>query len=90
MAIFLTGAGGYIGGEIGQKLVNAGYGVRGLVRNADQIEKLSGSGIQPVLGMLEDYELLLAEARHSSGVIRWYAGPSWASPLHANNSSAIY
>ncbi len=69
MNIFVTGANGYIGGSVSRQLLLAGHQVRGLVRDAGKAEQLRGLGIEPVLGSLDDYELLLREARSSDGVI---------------------
>ncbi|MEJ8827255.1 NAD-dependent epimerase/dehydratase family protein [Variovorax humicola] len=67
--IFLTGATGYIGGTIASKLVENGYRVRGLVRSAESAALLAERGVEPVLGGLDDVELLASEARASDGVI---------------------
>ena len=69
MNIFLTGAGGYIGGTVATALIAAGHRVRGLTRGAASAERLSSRGIDPVLGTLDDAELLTREARASDGVI---------------------
>jgi nucleoside-diphosphate-sugar epimerase len=69
MNIFLTGAGGYIGGSIAAALLAAGHGVRGLTRGTRSAEQLAAIGIQPVLGTLDDAELLTREARAADGVI---------------------
>lgn len=69
MAIFITGATGYIGGSIAQKLIEEGYQVRGLVRDAEKAERLRNKGIEPVMGSLDDKELLILEAKNSDGVI---------------------
>lgn len=67
--IFLTGATGYIGGTLATRLVEAGTHVRGLVRNHDSAALLSQRGIEPVLGTLDDTELLRREAGASDGVV---------------------
>jgi nucleoside-diphosphate-sugar epimerase len=67
--IFLTGGSGYIGGTVAATLVQAGYSVRGLVRTQDNADRLKKLGVQPVLGGLDDGELLTREARRSDGVI---------------------
>jgi len=81
--IFLTGATGYIGGSVAAKLMEAGYRVRGLVRNQDSAKRLAGLGIEPVLGTLDDSELLTAEAGRSDGVI------NTASADHASSVRAL-
>jgi nucleoside-diphosphate-sugar epimerase len=69
MLIFLTGAAGYIGGSVAAKLMAAGHRVRGLVRAQDKAEQLNKLGIEPVIGTLDDGELLRTEARQADGVI---------------------
>jgi nucleoside-diphosphate-sugar epimerase len=67
--IFLTGATGYIGGSVGARLLDAGHRVRGLVRSDDSAALLSERGFEPVMGSLEDTELLTREARAAGAVI---------------------
>lgn len=69
MSIFITGAAGYIGGTVARRLLAAGYTVRGLVRDEERATRLTAFGIEPVIGTLDDYKLLVTEARQSSGVI---------------------
>ena len=69
MTLFLTGATGFVGGSIAARLVGLGRPVRGLVRTQAQAEKLAQRGVTPVLGDLDDTELLIREARQSDGVI---------------------
>lgn len=69
MAIFITGATGYIGGSIAARLSGMGREVRGLVRTEEKAKQLATLGITPVVGNLDDSELLRREARSSEGVI---------------------
>lgn len=69
MKLFITGAAGYIGGSIARRLVDAGHSVRGLVRSDDKAVLLAATGVTPVLGALDDRELLLREARAADAVI---------------------
>ncbi|MFK0333827.1 NAD-dependent epimerase/dehydratase family protein [Rhizobium sp. NPDC090275] len=69
MAIFVTGATGYIGGAVAARLVANGHKVRGLVRNKEKARRLEEKGIAPVLGNLDDAKLLTREARASEGVV---------------------
>ena len=69
MNIFMTGAGGYIGGTIASALLAAGHGVRGLTRSPASARQLAACGIEPVPGTLDDAELLTREAQRSDGVI---------------------
>ena len=67
--IFITGASGYIGGSIAQKLIKTGMRVRGLVRTKENAEALSKLGVEPVIGDLNDTDLLIREAKQADGVI---------------------
>jgi nucleoside-diphosphate-sugar epimerase len=62
MRVFLTGASGYIGGAVAMRLIADGATVRGLVRDAAKADAVATLGMVPVLGTLEDAELLCAEA----------------------------
>lgn len=69
MNIFITGAGGYIGGSVAAALLAAGHRVRGLTRGTANAERLAARGIEPVQGTLDDADTLVREARASDGVI---------------------
>lgn len=81
--IFITGATGYIGGSVAQKLVKIGYRVRGLVRSQENADLLSKLGIEPVIGDLNDADLLIREVKQSDGVI------NAASADHAESVQAL-
>jgi nucleoside-diphosphate-sugar epimerase len=81
--IFITGASGYIGGSIAEKLREAGTRVRGLVRSQAKANLLAARGIEPVMGDLGDADLLVREAQHADGVI------SAASADHAESVQAL-
>ena len=63
--VFITGANGYIGGSIAEKLVKNGSRVRGLVRSQANAELLVSHGIAPVIGDLNDEDLLIREAQNA-------------------------
>jgi nucleoside-diphosphate-sugar epimerase len=69
MAIFITGAAGFIGGSLAHRLLRDGRSVRGLVRGSDKAEQLARLGVAPVVGDLDDRALLAREAASSDGVI---------------------
>jgi nucleoside-diphosphate-sugar epimerase len=69
MKIFISGASGFIGGTVARRLLDAGYSVRGLVRDAGKAGQLKALRIEPVLGSLENSDLLVREARSADGVI---------------------
>lgn len=69
MEVFITGVTGYIGGTVVAKLLAAGHRVRGLVRDGARAAQLAASGIEPVVGTLDDAALLAAEAKRADAVI---------------------
>jgi len=69
MAIFVTGASGYIGGAIATAMAESGQSVRGLARTEEKARRLAAAGIVPVLGTLDDTETLAREARAADAVI---------------------
>jgi nucleoside-diphosphate-sugar epimerase len=69
MIVFLTGAGGYIGGSVAAALMKRGHQVRGLTRSATGAEQLKSYGITPVMGELDDSCLLKQEASMADMVI---------------------
>lgn len=69
MKVFITGAAGYIGGSVAARLLQEGYTVRGLVRTAEQAEKVKKLGIEPVIGTLDDAAILAREAQEADAVI---------------------
>jgi nucleoside-diphosphate-sugar epimerase len=69
MKVFVTGAGGYIGGSVAAALIKRGHQVRGLTRSATGAEQLKSYGIDPVMGELDDFRLLKQEASMSDMVI---------------------
>lgn len=69
MKIFVTGAGGFIGGSIAARLVREGHQVSGLIRRPEQADELKTLGIEPVIGSLDDRALLIAQAKAADGVI---------------------
>ncbi|MCM2495241.1 NAD-dependent epimerase/dehydratase family protein [Burkholderia glumae] len=69
MKIFITGAGGFIGGSIAARLAADGHQVAGLVRREAQGEELRAIGVEPRLGSLDDRALLVREARAADAVI---------------------
>jgi nucleoside-diphosphate-sugar epimerase len=82
MNVFVTGATGYIGGTVAVRLTESGNRVRGLARNRAKADQLAALGIEPVLGELDDSDLLMREARHADGVIS-AANADHAPSVHA-------
>lgn len=69
MNVFLTGASGYIGGTVAAKMIAAGHQVTGLARSEDRAELLRARGITPVIGTLDDFDVLDGAARAADAVI---------------------
>jgi uncharacterized protein YbjT (DUF2867 family) len=74
MKFFLTGASGYIGGSVAQRLIELGHEVFALVRSEQKAQQIQQLGIQPVIGTLGD-AAVLAEAAHRADAV-----------IHAANS----
>ncbi|MES2784502.1 MAG: NAD-dependent epimerase/dehydratase family protein [Pseudomonadota bacterium] len=83
MNVFITGAGGYIGGTVAARLMAQGHRVSGLVRDPVKGRLLQGRGIVPVLGDLDDLELLALHVREADATI------NTASADHAPSAFAM-
>jgi len=68
MKVFCTGASGYIGGSVAAHLVATGHQVTGLVRSQEKAEAVRARGIQPLLGTLDDAEIL-SRLAHAADVV---------------------
>ncbi len=69
MKVFLTGATGYVGSVVAEKLQAKGHRVLGLARNETARAKLIGRAIEPFVGDLKDVESLQRGASESDAVI---------------------
>ncbi|SFB57435.1 Nucleoside-diphosphate-sugar epimerase [Amycolatopsis marina] len=69
MRVFVTGATGYIGGTIADRLLRAGHEVVGLARAPDKAQELERLGATATLGRLEDHDLLVDQALAADAVI---------------------
>ncbi|SFE75228.1 Nucleoside-diphosphate-sugar epimerase [Paenibacillus algorifonticola] len=69
MKIFLTGVTGYIGGSVAKSLLEAGHSVYGLTRSTEQAAAVKEMGVEPVIGSLEDTDMLTQYAQLSDAVI---------------------
>jgi uncharacterized protein YbjT (DUF2867 family) len=72
MKAFVTGATGYIGGSIAEKLVASGHEVRGLVRSTEKEKEkipLKARGINLLVGTLDTPEILTSAAQAADAVI---------------------
>ncbi|MDE5107991.1 MAG: NAD(P)H-binding protein [Trichodesmium sp. St17_bin3_1_1] len=57
MKAFVTGASGFIGGNLVRLLLQQGYAVRSLVRPTSRLDNLQGLDIEVVVGDLNDSQL---------------------------------
>jgi nucleoside-diphosphate-sugar epimerase len=69
MKVFITGATGYIGGSVAERLISRGYHVIGLVRSKDKVPLLKDRGVEPIVGTLDDSEILTNAAHDADAVI---------------------
>ena len=69
MNVFLTGATGYIGSVVAEKLQQAGHRVTGLARSAASAAALTALGIETVRGDLSSLQVLTDAARAADGVV---------------------
>ncbi len=69
MKVFVTGASGYIGGSVAERLVAAGHTVTGLVRSEEKALPLKERGVEPVIGSLDDFAVLTQAAQAADAVI---------------------
>lgn len=69
MKVFLTGATGYIGGSVAERLIASGHQVVGLVRPAEKAILLKDRGVESVLGTLDDSEIITNAAQAADAVI---------------------
>src|SRR4051794_9920971 len=69
MRVFLTGASGYIGSAVAERLSAAGHHISGLARSDASAARLRATGIEPVPGDFTDPSSVAAGARSADGVI---------------------
>jgi nucleoside-diphosphate-sugar epimerase len=69
MKVFLTGATGYIGGAVADRLRAAGHKLTGLARTEAAAARLKSAGITPVRGDFADPASVGSAARDADGVI---------------------
>lgn len=69
MKVFLTGATGFVGSVVAEKLKGKGHKVVGLARNDESETTLCGKNIEVVRGELHDFDILKNAARAADAVI---------------------
>jgi dihydroflavonol-4-reductase len=91
--VLVTGATGFTGGHLARALALRGYDVRGLARRPEQAQELRTSGIEPVVGGLQDRAALARSVKdvdvvyHIAAVYRQAGVPS--STYRAVNVEAV-
>ncbi|WP_306361243.1 NAD-dependent epimerase/dehydratase family protein [Nocardia sp. CC227C] len=69
MRVFVTGVTGFIGGSIATRLVHEGHRVAGLTRSLDRVDRLAELGIEPVVGTLDEVDVVAGAAGAADAVI---------------------
>ena len=69
MKIFLTGASGYIGSVVAERLKDKGYKISGLARSDEAAAKLEAKNIEVARGELLNFDVLKNAAREADAVI---------------------
>ncbi|HRH45414.1 MAG TPA: SDR family oxidoreductase [Pyrinomonadaceae bacterium] len=69
MKVFLTGATGYVGSVVAEKLKGRGHKVLGLARNDEAEAKLNEKKIEVIRGELSDFEVLKSGSIEADAVI---------------------
>ncbi|TRM56130.1 hypothetical protein BD626DRAFT_541523 [Schizophyllum amplum] len=71
--IFMNGVTGYIGGTVLADLLKrpdaSSYKIRALVRNAEKAEQLKALGVEPVMGALDDVDIIEKAASEADIII---------------------
>lgn len=90
MKVFLTGATGYVGNAVAEKLLAGGHEVVGLARTEGAANALRQQGITPFVGDLSDPERLAGGVRDADAIIHTAAsrGPR-ASEWEVNATRAM-
>ena len=77
--VLLTGATGYVGSVVAEKLRIAGYLVRGLTRSAGKAPALERKCVAPIVGDVKDAALMAEAAKGVSAIVHT-ASPNAPSP----------
>ena len=69
MRVFVTGASGWIGSAVVPELIGAGHQVLELARSDAAAEKVAASGVEVLIGDVQDVDVLRAGAEQADGVV---------------------
>jgi nucleoside-diphosphate-sugar epimerase len=69
MKVFVTGASGYIGAAVAERLRGFGHQVTGLARSEESARKMEAAGLLPVRGDLRDAKTVQRAARDAGAAI---------------------
>lgn len=67
--VFVTGATGYVGSVVSERLQAAGYNVRGLTRRQEEADILKQKGIEPFVGNVRDRDQMAKAAEGTSAIV---------------------
>ncbi len=87
MRVFLTGATGYIGSAVAERLIRAGHQVAGLARSDEAVRKLEAAGVTPVRGNLRATAALAESAATAEAVI--HIGLEWSTHTAEIDRAAV-
>lgn len=87
MAILVTGATGYIGAVVCEKLREGGEEVLGLARSPEAVGKLEAAGIRPLNGSLAEPWTVAAAAAQARGVI--HTAMAWGADAPALDRGVV-
>ena len=81
MRVFITGAGGYVGGVIASRLLTAGHAVSGLARSDESEDRIRRLGAVPRRGGLGDVRVLRSAAEEADVMV--HAAVDYVDPAYA-------
>ena len=87
MRVFVTGATGYVGTAVVERLLAVGHAVAGLARSGEAEARVRAAGADPVRGELGDLGVLAAAARDADAVV--HAGATGRPGQDAVDAAAV-